>query len=164
MPKVKKSRTINLYREPDETKLLKEVAPMYMRASKDSLIDDFFKALREIWEDRFPGSITPVHGAEAEWRRSIREQMIWIGPIHGKDYGAQDFDDWQYRMTIDFDRHRRRTDYFAYARLGRLLQGHQYNVVVSDEMRARLEKSPEERLQEVIQQLEEDLEAGIYFA
>ncbi|KAG6905224.1 hypothetical protein DXG01_004107 [Tephrocybe rancida] len=118
---------------------------MYMRASKDGKIKEFFNTLREIWDDHFPGLISPVDGG-AEWKRTICEQMIWIGPVYGKEYATQDFNDWHYRMTIDFVRHRR------------------YDVVITDEMRERVEKLPEEWLQEIIKQLEEDLEAGIYFS
>ncbi|KAG6852439.1 hypothetical protein C0991_011946 [Blastosporella zonata] len=149
----------------NEHGFLKEIAPYYMRASKEHKLDNFLKALQEIWIDHFPQPVSILASKRFEdaksWANSIRHVMVWTGSILGNSrQNDEEVVNWQGHMTLETDCLYRRTNYYAYAQLRTYLQGPQYsNHVVSLAERALcalIEKSDKKVFQYLVNKFEGD--------
>ncbi|KAG6906457.1 hypothetical protein DXG01_013846 [Tephrocybe rancida] len=180
-----KNKRLNLWAENEETKLLRKLAPFYLRASKERKLDTFFSSLRSIWQDRFPQETSilrdkPVRFAdENNWIKAVRNVMVWIGPVHGYDCVKEVCNHWEQHMTVDSDRLSRvtmpildyhpekhsitlqRIEYYSLARLGTYLRGPQYlEDIVTQEERNLIERNGKDNFQFMVRELEEKLWPG----
>ncbi|KAG6839552.1 hypothetical protein C0991_001573 [Blastosporella zonata] len=128
-----------------------------------NLLDDLnfqtFEEFAPLSHPRILGNQTVLFEDEQAWTQGVRSAMVWIAPTHGSNYQHdRDVLEWESFMTLNVDRLRRRTKYYAFARLGTYLRGPQYSHnIISLAERGLIERSNEEVFQFLVNKLEGSL-------
>ncbi|KAG6826313.1 hypothetical protein H0H92_000358 [Tricholoma furcatifolium] len=91
----------NSYKE-EEMQFLSYVGPFYQQALQQKKMQEFYRALRVVWEDRFSPNDATRPMSDAQWAAYLKKKKPGSG---GVGVG-----DWETRLTIPADRLRRRID------------------------------------------------------
>ncbi|RDB29778.1 hypothetical protein Hypma_013857 [Hypsizygus marmoreus] len=146
---------LGYHANPDQTIFLRYILPMYNYARVEKRIDAFMDKMFPVWLDRFPvvilnkaGLVDPLATKLALPRHKAARyrKLMWLS--WESEMWCLDLE-WEDKMTIEADRAQRRRVYHALAKCWKKdwPRGHQWEVAVPAEERARIEIDPEDFLQ-----------------
>ncbi|RDB15830.1 hypothetical protein Hypma_003680 [Hypsizygus marmoreus] len=157
-----------IYTTKAHDSFLKYAGPRYMKASREKKIEEFFELFFPVWFDRFPITLDDgldddepggVDKYRLEWaeglqKKYLRQKMIWVGSIQCE--GWYKCRDWQEELNIADDRKRRRQEYFNAAARGNFLKGHQYDVAVTREEKAKAAWTLDDYVDDLLENIRND--------
>ncbi|KAG6835934.1 hypothetical protein H0H93_013185 [Arthromyces matolae] len=156
----KPRKPLKLLSSTEEDRFLSYLEPMIESAFEDRREKLAIQLAKKLWEDRFPNSLPVVEGLRTVnmandlelWGVHFKER-VKMGPPRRR-YPRHPYDkDWEHHLSLEHDRDKR--EYLTNAEWGKYLTGHQYDVVITAEMRKLIELSPEELLERSLKQLME---------
>ncbi|KAG6849094.1 hypothetical protein H0H93_011362 [Arthromyces matolae] len=145
----------------EEERFLKHLDPLLRSAREERCEERAVELIKVLWFDRFPES-KPALGWRPDesldshpgwWALYLKERMRDIG-LHSMFCRSHtQVQDWEVKLSLEYDRNLRREEYFSWANWGRYLTGHQYDVVISAETRRVAEISVEERMEQYLEKI-----------